>query len=155
MSDLFDNATRDSQKPRDVASIKKRAPLSRLDRRDDECKWENNEDTNKPYLKYEDQYRIGPISKCSLKDGCDGSIEVSYSETISQSFGTEAGIGATLFEVIGLSMSFSYNEEEAKEKGFSYTHQYSVPEGAAGYVAWEPIAECRFIATAHFVLVRY
>ena len=103
----------------------------------------NNEDTDKPYLRYEDQYRIGPISKCSLADGCEGEIDVSYSETISQTFGAEAGIGATLFEVIGLSMSFSYSKETAEENGFSFSHKYSVPEGASGYVAWEPIAECK------------
>jgi hypothetical protein len=147
VSDLFDKNASKDRKPRDVVSIKKRAPLDRLERRD-ECKWENHPDNDpkKPYLVYEKQYRVGPISKCNLKDGCEGSIDISYSETISQSFSEEAGIGATLFEAIGLSMSFSYSEEEAKENGYTYSHKYSVPNGASGYVAWEPIAECKTTA---------
>ncbi|KAL2202376.1 hypothetical protein CC79DRAFT_1326516 [Sarocladium strictum] len=145
VSDLFSdgvsNGVSDSKKARNVVDIKRRAPLERLDRRE-ECKWENGKDTDEPYLRYEKQYRIGPITKCNLEAGCTGSVALSYSETISQSFTTEMGMGATLFEVISLSMSMSYTEEEAEEKGFTYTHEYTVPNGASGYVAWEPIAEC-------------
>jgi hypothetical protein len=54
----------------------------------------------------------------------------------------ESGVSATLFEVVSVSMSFSYSEETAEEKGYEFTYKYSVPEGARGYVAWNPLGEC-------------
>lgn len=129
-------------------TLSKRRPAFDLIKRED-CKWNNKGDSDKPYLKYPGQYRVGPITKCQIQDGCEGSIAISYSETVSESFGMSAGAGATLFEVISLSMEFSYSQETAEQNQFTYTHSYSVPYGASGYVAWEPVTECKSRDSVH------
>lgn len=107
-----------------------------------ECTWENKGDSKKPYLKYPGQYRVGPIDQCSIEDGCTGSVTIGYSETVSQEFGMSAGAGVSMLDIISFSVEMSYSESTAKTNSYSYTHEYSVPNGASGYVAWEPVAEC-------------
>jgi len=126
----------------DPVAIKRKAPLELLGR-SDECKWNGLDDSEEPYLKQLGQYRVGPFTPCETEGGCDGrEITLSYSSTVSETFGMESGVSATLFEVVSVSMSFSYSEETAEEKGYEFTYKYSVPEGARGYVAWNPLGEC-------------
>jgi len=145
VEELFEDTRSSKRTILDPVDIKRRAPLERfnvLDKRD-ECTWVNQEDSDQPYEKRPGQYKVAPVTLCTVVDGCSGSVTMSYSASVTQEFGVEAGMGATLLEVMSISMSFSYSESTSETTTTTYEAPYSLELGQRGYLAWNPILECK------------
>lgn len=85
------------------------------------------------------------LSCPSDEDSSGCAIQQTYSVTTSQSntFGASAEVGGSLFEVISVSVSFSYEYtfEESQTDEISYT--VNLAPGQSGYLTFVPELECK------------
>ncbi|KAB5542670.1 hypothetical protein GE09DRAFT_1225590 [Coniochaeta sp. 2T2.1] len=128
------NKVKKSSPSSDVTAIK-RSPLMRP-RAD--CKWEGAapEDSRGAAVKVTGTLSCGQDGDCQLQD----QAEVSFEAT--QSFGVSTEVGASFFDLVQASVSFSYEYSftQGEKRLVSYT--VSIPPGTKGHLEWTPYLEC-------------
>lgn len=126
---------------RDVTAVKRASPFHRLHKRD--CGFELSGDDKSTTVKYGDQRKITNEVICEADVDCTDGVEISYSESVTNTFGVEASLGGELFKALSLSVSFTY--EYSIEKGTEFTGKYdgARPKGSRGYITFTPKIECK------------
>ncbi|KAF2729170.1 hypothetical protein EJ04DRAFT_580851 [Polyplosphaeria fusca] len=124
--------------PRDVAAMKRTNPLDRLSRRED-CTFSGEGDS---VTAFEPQIRLAGSVNCPGPESCDQTVQFTYSSSVTNTYGVSSEIGASLFDVISLGVSFSAEVSHETSKEFTWSVTVTVPAGQSGYVTFQPRTEC-------------
>ena len=127
---------------RDVTAVKRTAPLDskRLDRRD--CTWSSEGKTSA--ITYGPQVRFGPVYTCAPgTEACSQSVAITYTSSVSNSFGATVSAGVSLFQIISSSVEFTTTYTEEQSTAHSWTHDLSIPAGQKAFLTFRPKIECK------------
>ncbi|KAF2739426.1 hypothetical protein EJ04DRAFT_559783 [Polyplosphaeria fusca] len=124
---------------RDVTAIKRTNPFNDLARRDD-CAFGGKGGS---ITTFGTQVRLGPPLNCGAsEEACSPEVQLSYTSSVTNTFGVSSEIGANLFEIISASVTFSVEVSHEESHGFTWSATASVPPGQSGYLTFQPKLEC-------------
>lgn len=126
---------------RDVTAIKRTWPLERANNKRD-CTFSGS---GKALTTFAAPVKAGGSDvTCPGNSECTNEVKVSYTASSTNAFGVSAEVGDSLFEVVSISVSFSYEHSEAVGTGYEHTYSTSRPAGSSGYITFAQRLECEF-----------
>lgn len=92
-----------------------------------------------------DAQRVSSALNCpATGDSCAITDSWSLTTGSTNTFGVSTEVGASFFEVISASVSFSYEYSYSEEETIQQDYTVNLAAGQSGYLSWTPEVECKF-----------